>query len=68
MDTGDTPLMWTAGYGYLEVVEIQLEWCENNPDKPNNHGLKSLWCAVGNGYQGVVKVLLVFPTHGHWVV
>ena len=58
MDTGDTPLAWTAGRGHQEVAEILLEQGEINPDEPNNHGLTPLWCAVRNWYEGVVKVLL----------
>jgi len=58
MDTGDTPLTWTAGRGHLEVVGILLERGDINPDKPNTLDLTPLWCAVGNGYEGAVKVLL----------
>jgi len=58
MDTGGTPLTWTASRGHLEVMGMLLNRGDINPEQPNNHGLTPLWCAVGNGYEGVVKVLL----------
>jgi len=43
-DTGDTPLAFAADRGYPEVVEMLRMRGDANTDKPNNHGLKPLWC------------------------
>ena len=56
---GNTPLVWAARNGHVEVVKILLRQGNVNPDKPDGYyGQTPLCHAAENGHEGVVNILL----------
>ena len=59
---GLTPLIWAAGYGCEDIVELLLQQKDTQPDMPDiQYGRTALSWAAGGGHEGVVRLLLGRP-------
>ena len=55
--TGNTPLMWAAYAGQLEVVKMMIRDYGADPKRKNNEGETALMIAANQGHRNVTRFL-----------